>query len=187
MHRLLYRSLEVVSKRSFPHSISFLHPFSASSLISFVSTGPLVVPSLIASTTAMRHLIRLQRLHPRRPQKPSQIPSRKTELNTDPIPVAAANGIVIFLEASHNIPGRIKNDLIFGNSLAITLSASLFVVIYRLGKTGAPPAALIYAKHFTPSLFASCASVIALSLLISSYVTWPSFSWLCRSSPDFRL
>lgn len=48
-----------------------------------------------------------------------------------------------------------------GRSLDMVVSASLFVVMYLLGRTGAPDAAEIYTKVGTCSLEVSCASAIA--------------------------
>ena len=58
--------------------------------------------------------------------------------------------------------------LIFGNDDAIVDSASLFVVMYRLGRIGVPAAAEMKTNDGTFCALASCASAIASHQEISS-------------------
>lgn len=67
-------------------------------------------------------------------------------------------------ELSYKKPGRTKILLRFGKDEAMVDSASLFVVIYRLGNIGAPAAAEIYTNEGTFCSEDSCARVIAIPI-----------------------
>lgn len=148
----------------------FLHDLLANSSIWGTSTAPLTLSSASASTTLSATTSAFSGFTPPAPNNPLNAPPVKL-LKVDPAYVNAAIGTVKALELSY-INGALKNTLLNpGNSSAITLSASLFVVMYLLGSTGAPAAAEMYPNAPTFALAASFANKIALSRFIISYVS----------------
>ena len=76
---------------------------------------------------------------------------------------------------------------IFGNLEAIVDSASLFVVMYRVGNIGAPPAAEMNTNVSTPFAAASWARAIAIlirrTLAMSNMLTRISIHKFIRELP----
>lgn len=144
-----------------PYSIPFLQAFVASASICFVPTTPFVVASSNASTTASPTTSTLSGFSAIAPRKPSLFP-RKV-LNSEATNPPRAIGRVNFLLESYMKPGRMKMLRRSGRVDVMVASASLFVVMYRAGSTGAPAAAEMYTKAGTCSFEDSWASAIATS------------------------
>lgn len=130
-------------------SMLFLQALVASVSICFVPTAPLVASSSIASTTASPTRSTCSGFSTIDPRNCSLLPKRL--LNSDPRNPPNAIGSVNFLVESYMNAGRIKilrRSESFDDMVA---SASLLVVIYLLGRMGAPPAAEMYTNVETCS------------------------------------
>ena len=122
------------------YSIPLRHALFANDSISSVTIGPLTVLSSIASTTALATTSACSGFSTAAPAIDDRRPpiAQLSVLNGS---VAYAKGTVKNLEESYKKPGRMKMLRSLGNEDAMVVSASLFVLIYRAGRIGAPPAA----------------------------------------------
>lgn len=121
-------------------NIRLLHAADASISIPLVSATPLNLGFSTDSTTALATRSAFRGNSTAAPANDDKRPPTK-EFTNAPIVPAAAIGNVSHREESYSRPGRMKMLRSLGSEDAIVDSASLFVVMYRLGSIGAPPAA----------------------------------------------
>lgn len=152
-----------------PHySIAFLQALVASASICLVPTTPLVDSSSKASTTASPTVSALSGFSAMAPRNPSLFP--RNVFTSDVRKPPKAIGRVNFRLESNMNPGLIKMLRSSGRVEVIVSSASLLVVMYLAGRTGAPAAAEMYTKAGTCSVEDSWASAIAvLQMIVSSH------------------
>lgn len=141
-------------------TILFLQALVASVSICFVPTAPCVDSSSIASTTASPTTSTCSGLSTIDPRNWSLLP--KKALTSVPRNPPNAIGNVNFLLESYMNAGRIKILLRSGSFDDMVASASRLVVIYLLGRIGAPPAAEMNTNVGTCWPDDSCASAIAI-------------------------
>ena len=129
---------------SIPRRQALLARFS----ISVIPTTPLMVSSPIASTTASATISAFSGFSTAAPASHVKRPPI-AEFTILPALPKNAMGKVNVRDESYRNPGRIKMFRSLGNEEAIVDSASLLVVMYRLGNIGAPAAADMKAKEGT--------------------------------------
>lgn len=149
------------------YSIVLRHALVARFSIFLVPRGPLTDSSSMASTTAWATTSAFSGFSTIVPASGFKRPPKRP-LSSEPIIPPRAIGKVIFRLESYRNPGRTKTLRSSGSCDAIVSSASRFVVMYRLGRIGAPPAAEMNTNVGTFSLRDSCASAMADSVVIYS-------------------
>ena len=142
------------------YSIPLRQALLASASISVVPTTPFTLSSPIASITASATRSAFNGFSTAAPASHVKRPPI-IEFTILPALPKNAIGKVNVLEESYRNPGRRKMLRSFGREDAIVDSASLLVVIYRLGRIGVPAAAEMKTKDGTFCEDASMASVIA--------------------------
>ena len=145
-------------------NIFLLQASEASISMAFVSATPLYLGFSIDSMTALATTSALIGNSTAAPANEDSLPPVR-EFAKEPIVPAKAIGRVNRREESYRNPGLINTLRSLGNEEAIVDSASLLVVMYRLGSIGAPAAAEMKTKVGTPSWTASCAKVMASNTL----------------------